>query len=127
MPFQLSTNDGLIRIRLYDVLSPGDLIGLADAVLAAEAGPVAPDRVTDMSGVRRFEVGYADFFSIAARRRGSQLPNTIKSAIVVGNPTQFGMARMFQTLNDHPQVTVEIFDDEAAALRWLATPDDQPG
>jgi hypothetical protein len=26
---------------------------------------------------------------------------------------------MFQTLNKHPQVTVGIFEDEAAARHWL--------
>jgi hypothetical protein len=30
-----------------------------------------------------------------------------------------GMARMFQTLNDNPQITIQIFEDEAAAVIWL--------
>lgn len=43
-------------------------------------------------------------------------PNDFKSAIIVSTPVQRGMARMFQSLNDNPRITIRIFDDEAAAL-----------
>jgi hypothetical protein len=31
------------------------------------------------------------------------------------------MARMFRSLNDNPQIVVEVFEDEAAALAWFRT------
>jgi hypothetical protein len=40
-----------------------------------------------------------------------------------------GFARMFQILNEHPQVTVRIFEDETSARAWIATglPNDDEG
>jgi hypothetical protein len=29
---------------------------------------------------------------------------------------------MYETLNDHPQVVIGIFSDEADAMRWLEEP-----
>jgi hypothetical protein len=43
----------------------------------------------------------------------------VKSAIVAATPVQVGYARMLQMMNDHPGVTVEIFDDLPAAIAWL--------
>jgi len=40
-------------------------------------------------------------------------------ALLVASPVQYGIAWMFQTLNDHPLVSVEIFHDAAAALAWV--------
>jgi hypothetical protein len=125
MAFDVRFDGGILRIRLYDTLSPRDLRGLADAVLELEARvqPV-PGRVTDMTGVTTVEVGFADFLAFVERRRGRELPNAIRSALVVATAVQLGLARMFQTLNDHPQVTVEIFRDMGEALAWLAAPAD---
>jgi hypothetical protein len=39
---------------------------------------------------------------------------------VAGRPIGKGYARMFQALNDHPQITIEVFSDRETALRWLA-------
>jgi len=43
----------------------------------------------------------------------------VKSAIVAATPVQVGYARMFQMLNEHPSVTVEIFGDLPTAVAWL--------
>lgn len=36
-----------------------------------------------------------------------------------------GYARMFRILNEHPQVTVRIFEDETEARAWLMGADDE--
>jgi hypothetical protein len=45
-----------------------------------------------------------------------------KSAIVAKDVAHYGFARMYETLNDHPQVVIGIFSDEADAMRWLEEP-----
>jgi len=72
-----------------------------------------------MTGVTELQIGYPGVRALADRRRAATFPNPFKSAIVGRVPAQAGMARMFQTLNDNPQITIEVFDDEAAALEWL--------
>lgn len=43
-----------------------------------------------------------------------------KRALLVGEDSAFGLARMFQTLRDeHADESIEIFRDERAARAWL--------
>ena len=58
--------------------------------------------------------------------RRQRLANPIKTAILASNLVQFGFARMFQALNDHPQIVVAIFGDDEDALRWLQRADLSP-
>ena len=76
-------------------------------------------RLTDLRGVADSSIGYSEVASIAERVGGRPLSTAIRSAFLVDQPVQLGFARMFQTLNKHPQVTVGIFEDESAARRWL--------
>ncbi|HEU0076693.1 MAG TPA: hypothetical protein VFQ76_03530 [Longimicrobiaceae bacterium] len=108
-----------MRLVLSGTLTPEELGRLADALLEAEgAAAVCPPRVTDLTGLTRFEVGFDDMFQMARRRRERPPANPIRSAVVASTPVQLGFARMFQTLNDHPQVTLRIFPDLDAALAW---------
>jgi hypothetical protein len=120
MPFSLSLDDGVLRIVLAGTLTPGELGPLADATAEIEdAAGVCPHRVTDLSGVTRFEVGFDELFALARRRRERTPANPIRSALVAVTPVQVGFARMFQTLNDHPLITLRIFPDTDSALAWL--------
>ena len=67
------------------------------------------------------DVGYAEMSVLAERSRARPLNAHVRSALVVAQPVQMGFARMFQILNEHPQVTVRIFEDEMAARVWIAT------
>lgn len=109
-----------MRIRLYDTLTDADLRGLADAVMAIEATlETTPSRVADMTGLTRFDVGFNGVDALASRRRETPVVGATRTALLVGNELQFGVARMYQTLNDHPQITTEIFRDLDAALQWI--------
>lgn len=121
MPFSISSVDGVMRIVLSGTLVPEQLVRMADALGEAEAVcDVCPHRVTDLTGLARFEVGFDDMFQLAQRRREMAPGNPIRSAIVAATPVQLGFARMFQTLNDHPWITMRIFPDVDGALAWLA-------
>ncbi|HWK89519.1 MAG TPA: hypothetical protein VNP72_05970 [Longimicrobium sp.] len=94
---------------------------MADAIGEAEdARDVCPDRVTDFTGVVRFEVGFDDISELARRRRQQPPAHPIRSAVVAATPVQTGFARMLQTLNDHPRITMRIFSDLESALAWVA-------
>ena len=128
MPFSISSGDGIMRIVLSGTLVPEELVRMADALREAEAAAaVCPHRVTDLTDVTRFDVGFVDMSELAQRRREMSPANPIRSAIVASTPVQLGFARMFQTLNDHPRVTVRIFPDLNGALAWLAEAPAGPG
>jgi len=59
--------------------------------------------------------------ALAERRRTVALQHPIRSAIVAPTPVSFGFARMFQTLNDHPQIAISIFSTVEAAEAWLVS------
>ena len=109
-----------LRVTLYHALTPEDLTGImhdADEI-EQELDPI-PHRITTAAAVTDIQIGYAEVKVFAWHRRVIRFPNVFKSAIVVSTPVQRGIARMFQTLNDNPQIAIEIFSDEAAALAWL--------
>ena len=109
-----------MRIVLTGTLVPEVLVRMADALREAEAAAaVCPHRVTDLTGVTRFDVGFTDMSELARWRRERSPANPIRSAIVASTPVQLGFARMFQTLNDHPWITLRIFPDMDGALAWL--------
>ena len=120
MSVEIAVEPDIIRVTLFGVLTEQDLADIATAAadIERDRDPV-PARLTDMTGVTEMKVSYPDVKTLADRRRVLVFPNDFKSAIVVATPVQRGMARMFQTLNDNPRITVQIFDDEAAALAWL--------
>lgn len=102
------------------MLTDEDLRGIAVAAteIEGESFPV-PSRITDMTGVTELQIAYAGVQELAAKRRAIAFPNAFKSAIVVTGQAQLGMARMFQTLNDNPQITIEILTDYPTALSWV--------
>lgn len=121
MAFDAQMVGDFLRIRLYDTLTDADLRGLADEVKAIEGRlQSTPSRIADMTGLTRFEVGFNGVDTLASRRREVKVVGTSKTALLVSNELQFGIARMYQTLNDHPQITTEIFRDLDAALQWIA-------
>jgi stage II sporulation SpoAA-like protein len=117
---EIAVEPDLIRVTFAGVLTGKDLADVASAADEIERGrdPV-PNRLGDLTTVTEMQVAYPDVKVFAEQRRKLVFPNTFRTAIVVRTPVQMGIARMFQTLNDNPQITIQIFEDETAALDWL--------
>ena len=117
----MADDDGILRIVMPATLTPADLYRIAAALTEIErSAAVTPHRLVDMSGVTQFQVGFEEMFAMAELRRAHPPSNPIRSAWVASSQVQVGFARMFQTLNDHPQITLRIFPDLGAALVWVA-------
>ena len=120
MPYLVSYDGPILVVRFFGTVTESDLVGSADDVMALEDGGRNPrPRLTDLRQVADSPIGYSQVANIADLVGARPLSSPIRSAFLVGQPVQFGFARMFQTLNRHPQVTVGIFEDEAAARDWL--------
>jgi NhaP-type Na+/H+ and K+/H+ antiporter len=76
-----------------------------------------------MRELSAINVGFGELWSLAVDIQGIQLPRTVKTAIITGNPVQYGIARMFQAILTHPQMKVEMFSDEVEADKWLSAID----
>jgi hypothetical protein len=120
MPFQIQIDAPIIRITFSGNVTRAEFVDLLKELSRVESDfNRIPDRLTDMSGATEWESGFTTTSDVAAKRRAQTFPNKFKSAIVAPSPAAFGIARMFQTLNDHPQIEIQVFKAKAEAERWL--------
>jgi hypothetical protein len=120
MPYTITMEPTFVRIVLHGVVTPQDMHALAHDLAAIDASSVvAPHRLADLSAVTAPHLTYPAMQAFAERRRVQPLPNTVRVAIVAPRPIHLGFARMFQNLNQHPQMAIEIFSTVEAAEAWL--------
>jgi hypothetical protein len=120
MPFDVFMEGARMSIRVHGTVTAQDLVDLVEQVAALEsAQPTAPDRIVDVTQAEATNAGFPEVLALAQRRRTAELRNPVRSAVVTGNDAQYGMARMYQTLSDHPQVTLRIFKSLSEATDWL--------
>ena len=111
----------IIVSRWYGVFTSGQVDKLIGEVEALEdASPLGLDRITDVTSVERFDIGFPTLYALAERRKKRRFSRSIKSAIVVREPAQVGLARMFKTLNDHPQIEIRLVLSIQEARDWFA-------
>ncbi|MBC8087556.1 MAG: hypothetical protein H7Z40_09830, partial [Phycisphaerae bacterium] len=116
MAVEIEIRDDVLCVTLTGTITKVDMLRIGNTVSSIEDSmALAPPRISDFSASQRMEVGFEEMMALAEHRRRSNLANPVRSATVVSNPLQRGMARMFQTLNDHPLVTIQIFDDREKA------------
>ena len=127
MPFEIRFEGGLLRVVFSGTVTNSDLAGVADAAAHIEASwAVVPNRIADLRSIEQLDIDFTGVFAMAEARRQVRLKNPIKTALIASDPVHFGFARMFQTLNDHPQIAIAIFRDEEQALQWLQSADLAP-
>jgi hypothetical protein len=120
MPFQIVSQPGFLRVVITGRLTRDEVMAVGLAVREIEvASERVPHRITDVSGVEMNDLTGEDIHNFARRRREVRYPNPFRNAIFAPQPVQFGYARMFQTLVDHPDIDTQVFNDEAAAIAWL--------
>ena len=126
MPFEIEKHERLVMLRLTGRVSRNDFHEIAKlAEEIDQAGATAPNRLTDLSGMESIELGFVEMESFARKRRSVRIPHRVRSAIFAPDPLHYGYARMFQTLNDHPDIDIAVFTDWNAALVWVNEPCEQ--
>ena len=119
MAYELSNDSGTLIITMSGTLTRSDLDAMATEILALERnGTYTPPRIADMRELSDIAIGFPDMSQFAERTRTRPLERSVRTGIVVANLLQRGFARMFQILNEHPRVTVTIFEDMVAARAW---------
>src|SRR5258708_4473347 len=127
MPFELTTPGATLFARVFGVFTAPELNHLAtEAEIAEACYPVSLDRITDLTAVEDFEVGFREIYYFAIRRSAQRFSRVVKSAIVVQEPVQFGIARVYETLNENPQIQIRILRSLADAREWFADPKGAP-
>jgi hypothetical protein len=121
MPFELTTPGSVLFARVFGVFTARELNRLATEAEIAEAShPVSLDRITDLTAVENFEVDFRDIYYFAIRRSAQRFSRIVKSAIVVRESIQFGIARIYEALNENPQIQIRILRTITEAAEWFA-------
>jgi hypothetical protein len=127
MPFELTTPGAVMFARVFGVFTPPELNHLAwEAEIAEASHPVSLDRITDLTAVERFEVGFREIYYFAIRRSAQRFSRRVKSAIIVQEPVQFGMARVYEAVNENPQIQIRVLRSVIEATEWFADPKGEP-
>lgn len=120
MPIELALADSYLFVRMHGVVTAPEMEAYGvDAEKLESQRPESLDRMTDLTDVERFDVAYRDIFQLADRRKRRAHTRNVKVAAIARRPEQIGMARMFQTLSEHPQIEIRIFDSRVEAMAWL--------
>jgi hypothetical protein len=120
MPIQLFFDQKPMLVVFTGELTSTDLIsGARDVAAFEKEQAIVPPRLMDLRPLTQLSINFNDVMNLATDRKSLRFSNSFKSAILVGNTVQMGYARMFQSLNDHPQISIRIFTDEAEARTWL--------
>jgi hypothetical protein len=123
MPYTVDTRQPIWRITLSGTFTHDELIALArDAERIEIVSHTIPHRLTNIQPTTRLELTFRSMLEFVQERLRMRFPNTFKSAVIANDVVHYGFARMFETLNDHPQIVIAIFSNESEALRWLNEP-----
>lgn len=121
MPFTLQEEDGVLRVTINGNVLAAEL---HDLLTAMESFVVArahwPDNLVDLRGIDLASLGFTDILGLAKRREALKPPNAFRTAMVADSPIVLGFARMFQSVNHNPAITLELFQTLEAAEAWLA-------
>ncbi len=124
MECEITFDNELMVIRLSGIIHDLHLLELMDLVRAAELRPPkVPHRLTDLTNLTELHLTFKGMSEKIPLRKAIKFPNDFKSAIVAPDLVQFGFARMFQALNDHPQIDIMVFRDLPTARAWIEQPD----
>lgn len=121
MPFEITKHRSYMLATFSGVLTAEDLTRLGDEVeIVEDSVPVSMDRITDLTHVEKFEIGFPAVSNLAERRKKRVFTRPVRSALIAREPVQVGLARMFQTLNDNPMIEVQLFRSIEEAETWFA-------
>ena len=123
MPFELTNQGTHFLLVAHGKVTPQDLSRLADDMDAIEdASPEALDRIADLTQITEFDIGFTEMRALAVRRRIRTFERNVRTAIIANTELQVGMARMFQAMNDNPQIEIRIVGSMAMAREWIRLP-----
>jgi hypothetical protein len=121
MAFEILDEGAFISVRLFGVLTSKDFEAGATRLERIERESSTPkNRVTDLTGIERIDLGFQEVFELAERRTRRPMGGRVKSAVIARSPLHFGFARMFQMLNNNPEIEIRIVDSMEAALDWFS-------
>lgn len=121
MAFDSKIAEGIVYLTFRGYVTAEDIRDMVDLLAKIETeARVSPDRMADLTAIEGMSLNFSAIIDYSVMRRKAPLKNKVKAAIVAPHPLQYGFARMFQTLNDNPDINMEIFTNKNSGLAWIS-------
>jgi hypothetical protein len=124
---RIDTSQRIVFVTYVDPVTARDWTDAIEGVLSDPRFDRDFNFLADRRSAPAPDPGFARQIVDFLETRRQEFGKHLRVAILVNDPTAFGMARLQQILNERANVESEVFGDEAAALRWVkALPSDPP-
>jgi hypothetical protein len=124
---QIEFDGKLLRVTGSGVVTFAEILETRSALLADSVTANVVRVLVDLTHVDQFALETADLRCLASNhislpfaRAGSRL------AFLVSSPVAYGLARMYELSRWNAPDRIEVFNDAAAAMRWLQEPTTPP-
>jgi hypothetical protein len=120
MPYSIDTTAEFTKVTYIGTLDNKDIQGVLRDGLKTDGQELKKvNRLEDMRKLKGIKIGFEDLMGLTDNMSTIQLSQSVKTAILTGNPLQYGIARMFQSILAHPQMKIKIFSNAEEAHKWL--------
>ncbi|HEY6643256.1 hypothetical protein [Povalibacter sp.] len=119
MPFEISKETDHLLIQLSGSLSGEELLAMGRELRTLEEANPSFPRIADLTSIETLNLGFLEIEALANVRRALVLAVPMRSALIARRPLHIGYARMFQSLNDNPRISIRIYGTREEALQWL--------
>ena len=124
MFYSIDASNRFIRVICEGTVNKTDIQVVFRRLLIIDGKElIFTNHIVDMRKLDLSKIGYNELTDVAENLRNIQLRRKIKLAIITINSLQYGIARMFQTILEHPQIEVGIFSNDEEAYNWLSIMD----
>lgn len=123
MPIEIQTRADHLHAHWSGMITAkdlGQLFGELPAV-AARCGFV-PHVLHTVDPTAELQLDTLEAFNYSKRRIATPIPVPVKAAFVAHTPAAVAIARNFANFNRNPNLTLQSFLTEQAALAWLVGP-----
>jgi hypothetical protein len=121
MSYSIQINPDYTRVIYTGTLNNKDIQGVLKDSLTQDGNKLKLiNRIEDMRELHGIKIGFDELMDFTENLRTIQLPHGVKTAILTGNSLQYGIARMFQTILEHPQMEIKVFSHEEEACKWVS-------
>jgi len=127
MSIQIDYNNVPIRLVFSETVDLTETNNILDELepLERQGALKCLDRISDLRLIKKFDLNFDQVYSIAERRKKMVFSAPFKSALVVNSDLAMGFSRMFQTLNDHQDIDIQIFKTIEDAEDWIKINDNK--
>jgi len=121
MSYIIEARDNIRTVAFTGSLASRDLAEVAERLsVARRHNPQAMNILAELSGLSDIEIDIASMENFAAGLLHLTLTENIKIAFVAKTMIQDSYAESFRILMEHPQIEVQVFQNERDAYEWLS-------